>query len=139
MPEASLEEVVQHTIGGPLLILEHGTGYPDEEAITVGRAEGGAYLLGHHLGDSVAILLPDVVEQTHGVVLHHHVVRGESLGRFIDPTLDYLAATLETEMLHGQVEDSTVQLVEIIPEITLFRKEAKIYSGDTKPNNDQQY
>ena len=75
MPEASLKEVVQHAIGRPRLVLQHLTGDPDEQTVTVGGAEGGADLFGDHLGDSVSVPLPNMVEEAHGVVLDHDIVR----------------------------------------------------------------
>ena len=44
-------------------------------------------------------MLPDVVEEAHGVVLHHHVVRGERLLSLVDPLLDYIPTALGTEVL----------------------------------------
>ena len=46
-------------------------------------------------------MLADVVEKTHCMVLDHHVVRGESLLNFVDPSLDYVSTALPAEVLVG--------------------------------------
>jgi len=45
-----------------------------QEAVAVWRSEGRLDLLGDHFGDSKAVMFADVVEKSHGVVLHHCVV-----------------------------------------------------------------
>ena len=65
-----------------------------QKAVAVWGAEGGLYLLGNHLGDSETVVLADVVEETHSVVLHHQVVRGESFLGFVHPTLHHLTTPL---------------------------------------------
>ena len=65
-----------------------------QEAVAVWRSEGRLDLLGDHFGDSKAVMFADVVEKSHGVVLHHCVVRGERLLCFVHPALHHLTTPL---------------------------------------------
>lgn len=47
----------------------------------------------------MTILLPDVIEQSHGMVLYHHIVRGEGLRCLIHPALNYLVTAPRAEVL----------------------------------------
>ena len=62
-------------------------------------AHGGAGEFGDHLRDGEAVVFADVVEEAHGVVLDHHVVRGESFLNFVHPSLHYISTPLTAEML----------------------------------------
>ena len=70
----------------------------------MGRAHRRSCELGHHLGDRKTIVLANVIEESHGMVLDHHIVRGESLLHFIDPPLHYISTPLPTQMLREEGE-----------------------------------
>ena len=72
-----------------------------QEAVAVCGAHGRPRQFRHHLGDGEAVVLADVVEKPHGVVLHHHVFRGESLLYLIHPALHYVPTAPGAEVLGG--------------------------------------
>ena len=81
MPQAGLDEVKVGRARVLVLLLDHLAGDPDEQDDGVGRLQGHLGELGEQLGDGQqAVLLPDVIEQAKGVVLHHHVVRAVHQG-----------------------------------------------------------
>ena len=80
MPQAGLDEVKVGRARVLVLLLDHLAGDPDEQDNSVGRLQGHLGELGEQLGDGQAVLLPDVIEQAQGVVLHHHVVRAVHQG-----------------------------------------------------------
>jgi len=74
VPEAGFQEVIEHAGRAPLLVFQHPAGNPHQQAVAVGRAKGRADLLGNHLGDGQPVLLAEVVEEAHSVVLDHGAV-----------------------------------------------------------------
>ena len=60
----------------------------------------GPHLLRYHLRDGQSVPLAEIVEETHGMVLDHEAVRGESLLHLVDPTFHHLATTTGTQVLH---------------------------------------
>ena len=65
----------------------------------MGRTQGRTDELGDHLGDGQSVMFADVVEEPHGMILYHDVVRRQGLLSLVDPSLHYVSTAFGTEVL----------------------------------------
>ncbi len=77
---------------GSVVLLNHATGDPDQQANRVRALERTPDQLGDQLGHGQPVASSDVIQQPEGMVLHHDRVRGHGLLNLVHPALDDLVA-----------------------------------------------